>query len=315
MAAALVPSGPSFRGGIASRSSAASRALPVLLGAAWGRRGGRLHVPPLLLGRRGTAARVGDGAEESVGETEGKNAGGSDAVGGGAAPEAPGGAAEDAAADVGPPEFDFRARHKERVMDEIISAGKRRGHEEEALVRGLRQLKSIFIEFEPVFGDGMGEGDWADMAAGVEEVFQRVITLKHHFPRLDATQVLVARPKTFLQPLEELERNVALVKSVLRDAEDVDNIVQVLPEVLDPAICISCLVTIQRWFPKKDPVEQLNLDPDMIRRAQREDIPLDPVFFDGESFSAPMFDRSSDNLNQPWQKYIRHEGKSLILNP
>jgi hypothetical protein len=51
--------------------------------------------------------------------------------------------------------------------------------------------------------------------------------------------------------------------------------------------------------------QALEEDPDLIRRAQEKDIPFDPVFFDGTSWSAPSYDSKGKLL--PWQKYIRCE--------
>eukprot|EP00959_Pyramimonas_sp_CCMP1952_P457684 9475356-Pyramimonas_sp.AAC.2 len=45
----------------------------------------------------------------------------------------------------------------------------------------------------------------------------------------------------------------------------------------------------------------------MILRAQANGMPLDPVFFDGKSWSAPSFDPSASIHNQEWQVNLREK--------
>ena len=48
-----------------------------------------------------------------------------------------------------------------------------------------------------------------------------------------------------------------------------ESILNELPELIDPRNMAAVLFTLRKWFPKKEPVDVLRLDPDLIRRAQR----------------------------------------------
>lgn len=43
-------------------------------------------------------------------------------------------------------------------------------------------------------------------------------------------------------------------------------------------LCAFPLLLLLRWYPKKDPVEVLERDPEMIRLAQDHDVALEPVY-------------------------------------
>lgn len=46
-------------------------------------------------------------------------------------------------------------------------------------------------------------------------------------------------------------------------------IVEVTPELLDPRWLVSVLVTVRKWYQlKKDPVEVLDMDPELVQRSQ-----------------------------------------------
>ena len=55
--------------------------------------------------------------------------------------------------------------------------------------------------------------------------------------------------------------------------------------------------------------QELEADPEQILRAEACGVPLDPVFFDGENWTAPVLDRSSENNNLEWQKNLRLKQK------
>lgn len=56
---------------------------------------------------------------------------------------------------------------------------------------------------------------------------------------------------------------------MLGSAPHMESILQALPELLSPATCMSVLVSLKKWYPKKEPLMLLQSDPGIIRRAQR----------------------------------------------
>jgi hypothetical protein len=50
------------------------------------------------------------------------------------------------------------------------------------------------------------------------------------------------------------------------------------------------------------PADVLEGDPDLVRRAQENDVPFEPVWQEGDKFVAPEFSREA---KQPWQTWIR----------
>lgn len=61
----------------------------------------------------------------------------------------------------------------------------------------------------------------------------------------------------------------AQVKQLLQSAKDADALLTVLPSLLEPRNCISVLVSVRKWyFNKRDPVEVIEADPELILRAQ-----------------------------------------------
>lgn len=59
------------------------------------------------------------------------------------------------------------------------------------------------------------------------------------------------------------------MRQLLSTAKDLDALVTSLPCLTDPALTISILVTVDKWyFNKRDPVEVIEADPELIVRAQ-----------------------------------------------
>ncbi len=88
------------------------------------------------------------------------------------------------------------------------------------------------------------------------------------------------------------------VKRLLASARDMDLLLETVPELLSPKQLLSVLTTVScyfsnqnrnftpslkvnkwynKWSAKRDPIEVLETDPDLIRRAQDMDVPFEPV--------------------------------------
>lgn len=61
-----------------------------------------------------------------------------------------------------------------------------------------------------------------------------------------------------------------------------------VPDILDPAMLYSILTSFAKLYPKRSSVEVLETHgADLLRRMADHDIPLEPVFFEEDSWSAP----------------------------
>jgi hypothetical protein len=76
-----------------------------------------------------------------------------------------------------------------------------------------------------------------------------------YFPGVDLQRLVATNPKPLLKSKVALEEDLLNVRSMLAEAVNPDALVATLPILLEPKVLVSCLVTIQRWFPKKDPLE------------------------------------------------------------
>ncbi len=65
---------------------------------------------------------------------------------------------------------------------------------------------------------------------------------------------------------------------MLATAYDMDKLLGEVPQLLSPKVLLSVLVTVNKWYQlQRDPIEVLEKDPDLIRRAQEMDQPFEPV--------------------------------------
>lgn len=195
-------------------------------------------------------------------------------------------------------------RQKQRTLAEVAEAGVRLGLDEAVLHENFAALDALLVDFTPDI-NRLTASDWAVLASDTKVMFAKLMLIKSYFPGVDLQRLVADNPKPLLKSKVALEEDLLNVRNMLAEAANPDALVATLPILLEPKVMVSCLVTIQRWFPKKDPLKMLEDDPDMIRRAQEKDIPFDPVFFDGERWSAPGYDSKGKLL--PWQKYIRKE--------
>jgi hypothetical protein len=61
---------------------------------------------------------------------------------------------------------------------------------------------------------------------------------------------------------------------------------------------------VRKWYDlKRDPIEVLEADPDLLTRAQVNDVPLEPVYMndDGE-WTCPLFNYAEKRTD--WQTFI-----------
>lgn len=75
----------------------------------------------------------------------------------------------------------------------------------------------------------------------------KIIMLKLHYPRLDLAKVLAKKPKMLLLSYEKLDQQAQQVRHLLSRAKDLERLLGLVPELLDPKECISILITVTKW--------------------------------------------------------------------
>ncbi|GIL83261.1 hypothetical protein Vretimale_11371 [Volvox reticuliferus] len=197
------------------------------------------------------------------------------------------------------------ARRKQRVTTEIVEAARtaRVAATPEEIRAGLETLESLVPGFTPNL-DTLKASEWARLAADARAVASKIILLKSHYPRLDLARVLVAQPKLLLQSPEQLDRSARQVRSLLSRAKDLERLLAAEPALMEPRALVSVLITVTKWYYlEKDPVEVLEADPDLVRRAQDYDVPFEPVYMDEQgNWTAPLLNYKEKRTE--WQKYI-----------
>jgi len=204
---------------------------------------------------------------------------------------------------------DIRARFRKRVLHDLVEAAVREGRDRGSFNKNLSMLENLVPGFSPD-PNTLKESDWVELIADAGSVARKIIRLKTCFPTLDIVDVMAKKPKTFLLSDEHLKTASEQVAHLLAEAEDPGAIISATPDLLDPAMVASVLVSFQRWFRKEDPIQVLQeRGASVLERAQQNDVPLDPVYFDGKSWKAPAFDTQAKQL--PWQEHVRTKVNGL----
>ncbi|KAG2496574.1 hypothetical protein HYH03_005396 [Edaphochlamys debaryana] len=151
----------------------------------------------------------------------------------------------------------------------------------------------------------MKASDWAKVVAD-PELASKVILIKTSFPTVNVEVLLDRHPRTLLWSLKLLQSNIEQVAPVLGALPRPEKVLETLPELLDPRQCFSVVASIRKWYTKRDPLEVLQMDPEVIRRAERVDVPLEPVFLDPATgiWTAAGYSREKQ---EEWQVYIEQK--------
>ncbi|WIA40662.1 hypothetical protein OEZ86_004368 [Tetradesmus obliquus] len=211
---------------------------------------------------------------------------------------------------------DWEARRKQRVVNDLVEASKRLGPQfsREAIAAGVAQLEALLPGLQ-IDVEAMKASEWARLALDTEAAATRLVVLKLHYPRADLTRIMQRTPQLLLQDVALLEDNAKQVKQLLVSARDADALVTALPSLMEPRNLISVLVTVQKWyFNKRDPVEVIESDPELILRAQACGVPFEPVYIDAATgaWSAPGFNYLEKRAG--WQKWLdeKHKKKDYM---
>ncbi|KAF8055487.1 hypothetical protein HT031_006746 [Scenedesmus sp. PABB004] len=223
---------------------------------------------------------------------------------------------KNASSSSGAPITDWEARRRRRVVDDLFDASRRLGpaFTREAIAEGVTTLEALLPGLQ-VDVEALKAADWARLALDVGGAATKLVLLKSCYPGADLSRVIQRQPGLLLLDASTLEENSKQVKSLLSTAKDADALLTALPSLMEPRTLISVLVTVRKWyFNKRDPVEVLEADPELILRAQACGVPLDPVYMDETgNWSAPGFDYL--NKRAPWQEYLDKKHKKRDYLP
>lgn len=197
------------------------------------------------------------------------------------------------------------------MIEDIVAAGKRSGRTYQAaeLEAGIKNLETILGEgFAPNL-ETMRAADWGTVLLDPEGVAKRLIQLKVCFPRLNLSRVVTKKPSLLLKSIEDIERDAGGTKKMLEKAKDLDTLIEELPDLLNPKVCLSILLSINKWYngrhskEQRDPVAILEFDPDLVNRAQAMDQPFEPVY-ENEDGTYQAGEYLYRERRADWQAYI-----------
>eukprot|EP00200_Dunaliella_tertiolecta_P001510 CAMPEP_0202349006 /NCGR_PEP_ID=MMETSP1126-20121109/6682_1 /ASSEMBLY_ACC=CAM_ASM_000457 /TAXON_ID=3047 /ORGANISM="Dunaliella tertiolecta, Strain CCMP1320" /LENGTH=281 /DNA_ID=CAMNT_0048940753 /DNA_START=145 /DNA_END=989 /DNA_ORIENTATION=- len=174
----------------------------------------------------------------------------------------------------------------------------------------LKQLESGIERLElllPGFSiniEQLSALQWADLVTDTNGVAAKLVALKGCYPNLDLVDLLQKYPKVLTLEPQELRENAYKVMELLQGAKNPEAIIQAVPELITPKILASVIITINKWYQlERDPIEVLENDPDIVRRAQEVDTPFEPVYVnDDGSWMLPQL--AYRERRSEWQKYI-----------
>ena len=197
------------------------------------------------------------------------------------------------------------------MIEDIVAAGKRVGKKYDAfeLDEGIKNLQTILGEgFAPNL-EAMRASDWGRVLLDPEGVAKRLISLKVCFPGLNLSRVVTRKPSLLLKSIEDIERDAGGTKKMLEKAKDLDTLIEALPDLLDPKVCLSIILSINKWYNgrhskvQRDPVSILEGDPDLVYRAQAMDQPFEPVY-ENEDGTYQAGEYLYRERRADWQAYI-----------
>jgi len=147
----------------------------------------------------------------------------------------------------------------------------------------------------------MKASDWALIAMDVSSIANKLIVLN---PGMNLSKVLMKRPQILRLDVQVLDKDAVAVKCMLAAAKDPDRLLEEVPDLLAPKVLLSVLTTVKKWWHlERDPVEVLEAEPDLIRRAQDMDQPFEPVYEDENgNFEVPLLNYREKRTD--WQAYI-----------
>eukprot|EP00879_Flechtneria_rotunda_P022673 GHRR01023945.1.p1 GENE.GHRR01023945.1~~GHRR01023945.1.p1 ORF type:complete len:132 (+),score=40.84 GHRR01023945.1:354-749(+) len=110
----------------------------------------------------------------------------------------------------------------------------------------------------------MKAADWVALSEDVPAAANKLIVLKTMYPNADVFSIIIRRPKTLLQSEQRISDNAQMVKQLLAKANNVDAIIEAVPELSDPTTLSRSLAFLASSFAGKDPVQLLQENPQIL---------------------------------------------------
>ncbi|GBF94098.1 hypothetical protein Rsub_07085 [Raphidocelis subcapitata] len=207
--------------------------------------------------------------------------------------------------------IDWEAKRRRRLVEDLSAAARKAGapHTEAAIAAGVDTLESLIPGFV-IDLERLKASDWARLVLDPNGAAVRLVVLKTAYPGADLARILQEKPGLLLQDIPTLRSNAAHVHELLSAARDRDALLTSLPMLLEPRTLISVLVTVEKWFKDRkvfkgqSALQILEADPDLIRRAEACDVPLEPVYNDSETGALTAPSLQYKERRTEWQKYI-----------
>ncbi|KIZ03652.1 hypothetical protein MNEG_4306 [Monoraphidium neglectum] len=202
--------------------------------------------------------------------------------------------------------IDWAAKRRKRLVEDLSQAGRKMGgrySDPSAIEAGIEALELLIPGFQ-IDLERIKASEWVRIVTDPSSAAIKLVVLKTAYPGADLAKILQEKPGLLLQDVSVLESNARQVHSLLEGARDRDALLTALPLLLEPRTLISVLITVEKWyFKKKDPIAVLEADPDLIRRAEACDVPLEPVYINEDgSWMAPSLNYKEKRTD--WQAYI-----------
>ncbi|KAF8056727.1 hypothetical protein HT031_006225 [Scenedesmus sp. PABB004] len=160
------------------------------------------------------------------------------------------------------PAADWETRRRKRDMEDILLAARRRGKDAAAVQANLAALEALLPDLVNL--NKMKPADWVALSEDVTGAANKLILLKSAYPDADVFSIVARRPRTLLESEQRITESAAAVKALLSAAESVDEIIQAVPELTDPATLSRSLSFLSTSFPGQDPVALLQENPGIL---------------------------------------------------
>ncbi|GIL74326.1 hypothetical protein Vretifemale_4374 [Volvox reticuliferus] len=174
-------------------------------------------------------------------------------------------------------QLDHTKRRRDRVVAEIIEAGRRQGVPEQLLRGNLDELEALLPELTPDVSK-MRAGDWAKLAKDINKVATMLVVIKTCYPGANVGRIVAKVPKVLLKSPEAVSADAAVVRRVLAAASNLDAIIEEVPYLMDPAALAQSLSNVCRWYNTQDPVSMIARNPKLLLNVEEADLEADPLY-------------------------------------
>ncbi|GLC72215.1 hypothetical protein PLESTF_001219900 [Pleodorina starrii] len=213
-------------------------------------------------------------------------------------------------------QLDHAKRRRDRVVAEIVEAGRRQGLAEQLLRDNLDKLEALLPELTPDVNK-MRAADWAKLAKDVNKVATMLVVIKTLYPGANVGRIVGKAPRLLLKSPEAVQADAEVVRRVLSSAPNPDAIVEEVPYLMDPAALAQSLANVSRWYNTRDPVSMISRNPKLLLNVEEADLEADPLY--GLSLNLSTIDTwdfgQQQQLQQPQQEPQQPQQRSAAASP